>query len=116
MNPTTTHPAVAALLADVEALVLRRLAELLPAAASAATSCGECGESIAARNARWLALFDSLPDRKGRLSRAAQQIAVSEGVKVETVRKAIGTAARQRQPGRYGSSRPRPDTLTGCWR
>lgn len=113
MTTTTTHhPAVAALMADVEALVLRRLAELLPVAASAASACGE---SIAARNARWLALFDSLPDRKGRLSRAAQQIAVAEGVKVETVRKAIGTAARQRQPGRYGSSAPRPDTLAGCW-
>ena len=108
---TPHHPAVAALMADIEALVLRRLAALQPAASAAST----CGESIPARNARWLALFDAMPDRKGRLSRAAQQIAVAEGVKVETVRKAIGTAARQRQPGRYGSSGPRPDTLAGCW-
>lgn len=111
MHPTINAAALEAIAQEMLIVAMRRLAALQPAA-SAATSCGE---SIAARNARWLALFDSLPDRKGRLSRAAQQIAVAEGVKVETVRKAIGTAARQRQPGRYGSSGPRRDTLAGCW-
>ena len=101
---TYHHPAVLALLADVEALVMRRLPELLPSAATT------CGESITVRNARWLAQFDALPDRRGRMSRAAHQIALAEGVKPDTVRKVIGRAVRQRQPSRYGNS-PRRDPL-----
>jgi hypothetical protein len=86
---------------------MRRLPELLPCAASEATTCGE---SITARNARWLAQFDALPDRRGRMSRAAHQIALAEGVKPDTVRKVIGRAVKQRQPSRYGTS-PRRDPL-----
>lgn len=105
---TPHHPAVAALLADVEALVLRRLAELLPAAAPVPT-----GEPKEARAARWLAVYDQLPAGRGRLIRAARQIALAEGVGLEAVRKAICEAKAARQP-RYGSA-PRRDTLAGCW-
>ncbi len=106
MNTTTQNPAVAALLADVEALVLRRLSELLPAAAPLPT-----GEPRAARAARWLAVYDALPAGRGQLIRAARQIALSEGVGVEVARRAICEAKAGRSP-RYGRARPALDT---CW-
>lgn len=109
MTTNTHHPAVAALLADVEALVLRRLAELLPAAAPVPT-----GEPKEARAARWLAVYDQLPAGRGRLIRAARQIALAEGVGIEAVRKAI-CEAKAARGHRYGSSSPRRDTLAGCW-
>lgn len=106
MNTTHQHLVVAALVADVEALVLRRLSELLPAAAPVPT-----GEPKEQRAARWLAQYDALPEGRGRLIRAARQIALAEGVGIEAVRKTICEAKAGRRP-RYGSGR---DTLAGCW-
>ena len=107
MTTTTHHPAVAALMADVEALSmrLRLLAEWLPPAAPAVRTV----ETTAARNARWLALHDSLPAGRGQLVNAARLIAATDGVNEGTVRKTLSEAKRQRQP-RYGSS-PRRDPL-----
>lgn len=107
MNTTHQHPAVAALVAEVEALAmrLRCLSDWLPTAAPAVRTV----ETIAARNARWLALHDSLPAGRGQLVNAARLIATRDGVNEGTVRKTLSEAKRARQP-RYGSS-PRRDPL-----
>lgn len=100
------HPIAAALSVEIEALLKRLLSDWLPTAAPTAPT----SETTAERNARWLALHDSLPAGRGQLVNAARLIAARDGVKEGTVRKTLSEAKRQRQP-RYGSS-PRRDPLS----
>ena len=110
MSTTQHHPAVAVLVAEFEGYLLRRLPELLATFAQPATNTVE---TIAQRNARWLAVLDSLPDEHGRLARAARLIAKHDGVKEATARRTLSDAKAARQP-RYGSP-PKPDSPPGCW-